>query len=106
MAQHGQQLPAWRQCLGHGDPGLFEFAAQPFMLGLLGSLLAEAFGVVVEGAVPAGRGEQLVDGAGVVFELGQDGELVQGQLVARAWMLARVSVDSVAAVRAAVTSAA
>jgi len=57
MTQHGQQLPARWQCLGHGDPGLFEFAAQPCMLGLLLSLLAEAFGVVVEGAVPLGCGE-------------------------------------------------
>ena len=57
MTQHGQQLPARWQCLGHGDPGLFEFAAQPCMLSLLLSLLAEAFGLVVEGAVPLGCGE-------------------------------------------------
>jgi hypothetical protein len=80
MAQHGQQLPARWQRLGHGDPRLFEFAAQPSVLGLLGSFLAEPFGVVVEGAMPPGRGEQLVHGAGVAFELGQDGQVLQGQV--------------------------
>src|SRR5262249_4486490 len=64
VPQDAQQLSAWWQSVSHGDPGVFEFSTQPFMFSLSYPLLAEAFGVVVEGAVPARRVEELVEGVG------------------------------------------
>jgi len=80
MPQDAQRLPARWQSVSDGDPGIFEFATQPFVLGSVGAFLAEAFGVVVESAVPAGGVEELVDGIRVAFELGQDSEVLQCQL--------------------------
>ena len=80
VAQHAQVLPVGGQDVGDREPGRFQLAAEPLVFGLLGAGLAEQFGLVLQDAA-RGRDGQPRHRVRVTVELGQDRELVQGQLL-------------------------
>ena len=80
VVQHAQVLPVRREDLADRVPGRLQLAADPLVLGVLGAGLAEQFRLVLQRA-DGSRQHQPRDRVAVAVELGQDRELVQGQLL-------------------------
>ena len=73
-------LPVGRQDFGDRVPGRLELLADSLVLGVLGAGLAQPLGLVLQDAA-RGRNGQPGDCVLVAVELGQDRQLVQGQLL-------------------------
>ena len=81
VAEAGQELAVGWQRRGDGDPGCFQFCPEALVLGNFGAFLAEPFGFMVQRHAPPRRAGQPVNRGRVILELGQQGVLIQGQLV-------------------------
>ena len=68
VGQAGQQLVRCRAVVADREPGRVQLGAQPLVVGQVGALLADPFGLVLQRPAPAGHGQQPVHRIGVVVD--------------------------------------
>ena len=77
LAQPGR---AGREVVGDRDPGRGQLLDQPLVLGGLGAFLADLLRLVLDVVAALQRVDDPRGRAGVAVELGQQGQVLQGQL--------------------------